>query len=218
MYPRCLACDETGVASPTMISCSSESIFQVFRFSPWGLRILNLRISALENSEPPVSRRWAPWRTRASGCTVAWLAPGGPCTTKPGGARLMITVDVTTCSSAFAHAHRGRDTCCSSDQSMAGPAGRRPLREAWTGAARSSAELLSSLRALDCASFVSQYRCCPKLTGCRAAQPERCQVQLEPHEARSGRPARPRGLAGASRWCGPSTCFPASCSGPKVVY
>jgi hypothetical protein len=66
----------------------------------------------------------------------------------------MIILNATTCSSAFVHAHKGRGTCCSSDQSMAGPAGRRPLREAWSGVARSSAELLNSLQALYCASFV----------------------------------------------------------------
>ena len=157
-------------------------------------------------------------RARASGCTAACRAHGACHAPETGGARLTIALKPATCSSIFAYAHRGRGKCCSSTQKSAGPAGRRPLREARAAPDRAPAVLLSSLRASDCASFVSQYRCCPKLTGCQAEQPERCQVQPEPHEARSGRPARPRGLAGASRWCGPSTCFPASCSGPKVVY
>jgi|EP01046_Picozoa_sp_COSAG06_P014990 hypothetical protein len=33
----------------------------------------------------------------------------------------MITLKATTCSSTFAHAHRGRGMCCSSTQKSAGP-------------------------------------------------------------------------------------------------
>eukprot|EP01046_Picozoa_sp_COSAG06_P113152 COSAG06_NODE_59869_length_272_cov_22.248555_1_plen_43_part_10 len=36
----------------------------------------------------------------------------------------------TTCSSIFAHAHKGHGLCCSTTQKSAGPAGRTGLREA----------------------------------------------------------------------------------------
>ena len=84
-------------------------------------------------------------RVRASGCTVACLARGLWCRTKTGGAWLMITLKAATCSSTFAHAHKGRGMCCSSTQKSAGPAGRRPLREARAAPDRAPAVLLSSL-------------------------------------------------------------------------
>ena len=95
-------------------------------------------------------------RTRASGCTVTYLAQGACRAPKTGGARLTEALKTTTCSSTFAHAHRGRGMRCSSTQKSAGPAGRRALREARAAPDRALAELLDSLRALDCTSFVSQ--------------------------------------------------------------
>ena len=129
-------------------------------------------------------------RTRASGCTVACLAHGACRAPKTGGARLTEPLKAETCSSTFAHAHKGRGMRCSSTPKSAGPAGRRALREARAAPDRALAGLLDSLRALDCASFTPQCRCWPELAGCRAAQRERDQVQPEPHEAAAGRPDR----------------------------
>ena len=74
------------------------------------------------------------WRARAralaSGCTVACRAHGACHAPETGGAWLTMALKPTTCSSIFAHAHRGRGKCCSSTRKSAGPAGRRPLREA----------------------------------------------------------------------------------------
>ena len=95
-------------------------------------------------------------RARASGCTVAYLAQG-PCRApNTGGARRTEPLKAATRSSTFAHAHKGRGMRCSSTQKSAGPAGRRALREARAAPDRALAELLDSLRALDCTSFVSR--------------------------------------------------------------
>ena len=93
-------------------------------------------------------------RARASGCTVAYLVQGAFRAPKTGGARLTEALKAETCSSTFAHAHKGRGMRCSSTQKSAGPAGRRALREARAAPDRALAELLDSLRALDCTSFV----------------------------------------------------------------
>ena len=141
-------------------------------------------------------------RARASGCTVAFLAQGACRAPKTGGARLTEALKAEICSSTFAHAHKGRGMRCSSTQKSAGPAGRRALREARAAPDRASAELLDSLRALDCASFTQQCRCWLELAGCRAAQSERDQVQPEPHEARAGRPDRRISGCSSSACCG----------------
>ena len=107
-------------------------------------------------------------RARASGCTVACLAQGACRAPKTGGARLTEALKAATCSSTFAHAHKGRGMRCSSTQKSAGPAGRRALREARAAPDRASAELLDSVRALDCSSFTPQFWCWPELAGCRA--------------------------------------------------
>ena len=119
-----------------------------------------------QNSERAVSQLIrAMMRARASGCTVACLAQGACRAPKTGGARLTEALKAATCSSTFAHAHRGRGMRCSSTPKSAGPAGRRALREARAAPDRALAGLLDSLRALDCASFTPQYRCWPELTG-----------------------------------------------------
>ena len=100
---------------------------------------------------------------------------------------------------------------------VASPAGRTGLREARAAPDRAPAVLLNSMRASSCALFMSRTKRSPKLAGCLAAQLERNQVQPEPHEARSGRPDRPRRLAGASECRGPCSCLPASCGGFKVA-
>jgi len=122
-----------------------------------------------------------------------------------------------TCISIFARAHRDRGMRCSSTQKSAGPAGRRALREARAAPDRAPAELLDSLPAPASTSIVRRTKRSPKLIGCRAAQPERDQVQLEPHEA--GLPGLPglRRLAGSSRRHGPYTWLLVSCSGSKVA-
>ena len=86
-------------------------------------------------------------RARASGCTVAFLAQGAYRAPKTGGARLTEALKAATCSSTFAHAHKGRGMRCSSTQKSAGPAGRRALREARAAPDRASAGLLDSLPA-----------------------------------------------------------------------
>ena len=86
-------------------------------------------------------------RTRASGCTVACLAQGACRAPKTGGARLTEALKAETCSSTFAHAHKGRGMRCSSTPKSAGPAGRRALREARAAPDRASAGLLDSLPA-----------------------------------------------------------------------
>ena len=157
-------------------------------------------------------------RARASGCTVAYLAQGACRAPKTGGARLTEALKTTMCSSTFAHAHKGHGMRCSSTQKSAGPAGRRALREARAAPDRSPAELLDNLPAPASTGIVIRKKRSLKLTGCRAAQPERDQVQPEPHEARAGRPDRPRRLAGASKCRGPFSCMPAACGGSKVAY
>ena len=84
-------------------------------------------------------------RTRASGCTVTYLAQGACRAPKTGGARLTEALKAETCSSTFAHAHKGRGMRCSSTPKSAGPAGRRALREARAAPDRALAELLDSL-------------------------------------------------------------------------
>ena len=79
-----------------------------------------------QNSERAVSQLIrAMMRARASGCTVACLAQGACRAPKTGGARLTEPLKAETCSSTFAHAHKGRGMRCSSTQKSAGPAGRR---------------------------------------------------------------------------------------------
>eukprot|EP01046_Picozoa_sp_COSAG06_P075877 COSAG06_NODE_23930_length_677_cov_1.370242_1_plen_143_part_10 len=129
-------------------------------------------------------------RTRASGCTVTYLAQGACRAPKTGGARLTEALKAATCSSTFAHAHRGSGMRCSSTQKSAGPAGRRALRKARAAPDRSPAELLDNLPAPASTGIVIRKKRSLKLTGCRAAQPENDQVQPEPHEARAGRPDR----------------------------
>jgi hypothetical protein len=89
----------------------------------------------------------ADWRARSRCCTVAWLARGASRSPETGGARLTIALKPATCGSTVAHAHRRRDKCCSSTQKSAGPAGRRPLREARAAPDRALAVLLDSLQA-----------------------------------------------------------------------
>ena len=86
-------------------------------------------------------------RARAPGCTVAYLAQGACRAPKTGGARLTEALKAETCSSTFAHAHKGRGMRCSSTPKSAGPAGRRALREARAAPDRASAGLLDSLPA-----------------------------------------------------------------------
>ena len=101
-----------------------------------------------QNSERAVSQLIrAMMRARASGCTVAYLAQGACRAPKTGGARLTEALKAETCSSTFAHAHKGRGMRCSSTPKSAGPAGRRALREARAAPDRASAGLLDSLPA-----------------------------------------------------------------------
>ena len=109
----------------------------------------------------PVTKR-SRWRCS----TAARPAHGACCGPETGAAGLMAAMKAATCGSTFAHTHRDSGIRCSSSQKSAGPAGRQLLREARAAPGRAPAVLLSSLRASNCASFVSQSQCSSKLTGC----------------------------------------------------
>ena len=117
-------------------ACSAA--WRLFR-PRFGLRALEMHTRGLSASHVDCGVRSEEHHTCQVKCDAPCRAP------ETGGARLTIALKPATCSSIFAHAHRGHGTCCSSTQKSAGPAGRRPLREARAAPDRAPAVLLSSL-------------------------------------------------------------------------
>ena len=93
-------------------------------------------------------------------CSTAARPAHGACHgPETGAVGLMAAMKATTCGSTFANAHRDSGIRCSSSQKSAGPAGRQLLREARAAPGRAPAVLLGSLRASNCASFVTRLHC-----------------------------------------------------------